>query len=831
MATYRGAPPRSDGLNRWFLFRRRFDLAATPESATIDITVDGRYLLFVNGVPIGRGPARCSPLFQRYDSYDLAPRLQPGANALAVLIHTYGVDTSFYEMVKGMWQPTFGDGALWVQGVVRLADREVDLSTAAEWRCTQSQAWRADTPRCNESLGFIEALDARGLPADWTDAHFDDAGWDTARPLVAGGGGPEANFGGLETRPFPVLIERGVPPLEERLVPARRIVWIKGQRPEPELALHERAYVERLLPLPAGAVEAPEHLLRPRDGATVVRTPAGCDISILVDFGSILSAHPRIEIDAKGGETVELAACEHLTGEWEEGGLALDARIERRPGFGLETHLCVYTARPGVQVFERFEWCAVRWLQLTVRNAREGLTIRGLGALHSTYPVERRGRFSSSDPFLDRLWQVGANTLRQCMHDAWEDCPSREQRQWLGDATVENLVGHAAFGPCVAPLNAKFLLQAAESQRPDGLTQMFAPGDHHENGLLIPDWTLQWILNAGDHYAYTGDRETIAAILPSILKALDWFGRLRGPSGLVQNLPYWHFIDWAGVGRHGEPATLNAQYAGALAVAATLCLSLGWREKADALSGDAERIAMALDQRHWDERRGVYVDTVDPVSARQEARVSQHANASIALWSARSQDRVKRALDRIVDPQRLTFVPGAPVVPKSETLDPEEGVVLANTFYSHFVYDALNRRGRASDALALMRGRFGPMLAKGATTLWESFGPTASLCHAFSASPTWQMSRHLLGVAPGAPGFARIAITPQLAELGQAEGVVPTRVGDVTLRLSRTPTGFQAEIANADAPADVHTAPGLRRVSGPDRLAPGESAKIEFERV
>ena len=31
---------------------------------------------------------------------------------------------------------------------------------------------------------------------------------------------------------------------------------------------------------------------------------------------------------------------------------------------------------------------------------------------------------------------------------------------------------------------ASSLRHAAESQRPDGLTQMFAPGDHHTNGLL-----------------------------------------------------------------------------------------------------------------------------------------------------------------------------------------------------------------------------------------------------------------------------------------------------------------------------------------------------------
>ena len=107
-------------------------------------------------------------------------------------------------------------------------------------------------------------------------------------------------------------------------------------------------------------------------------------------------------------------------------------------------------------------------MQLTVRDAPEGLTVRGLGANLANYPVEERGRFASSDPLLDRLWSTGAYTLRQCMHDAWEDCPSREQRQWLGDVTVENLVGHAAFGPCVAPLNGQ--VPCARRPRASGRT-------------------------------------------------------------------------------------------------------------------------------------------------------------------------------------------------------------------------------------------------------------------------------------------------------------------------------------------------------------------------
>ena len=228
-------------------------------------------------------------------------------------------------------------------------------------------------------------------------------------------------------------------------------------------------------------------------------------------------------------------------------------------------------------------------MQVTVRNAPEGVVFRGLGANLVNYPVEERGRFASSDPVLDKLWATGAYTLRQCMHDAWEDCPSREQRQWLGDVTVENLAGWAAFGPSVAPLTAKYLAQAAESQRPDGLTQMFAPGDHKTDGLLIPDWTLQWILCAGDHWRYAGDLATIEAIFPSILKALAWFERLIGPSGLVADLPYWHFMDWAGVGRHGEAGALNAQLAGAFASPRELARRGGLAARGGAAGGPRAR--------------------------------------------------------------------------------------------------------------------------------------------------------------------------------------------------------------------------------------------------
>ena len=790
LAEMQGAPPRNDGLNRFFLFRRSFFLTELNGVGSLSITVDGRYLLFINGLRIGRGPVRCSPLFQRYDDHDLTPYLQLGENCIAVLVHTYGVDTAFYEGAKGMWRPTFGEGGLWLQGQ---AGSEI-LDGDGKWRCVQSRAWNSDTPRVNSGLGFIEELDANMLPVDWVGCGFDDSNWLYAKAMISGGGGPDAFFGGIETRPFPTLLPRGIPHLEERFVPAQRIIWISGQISNPKLPIEARLYQEPLCPLPDGALGKAEDLLKESSANVQVRTKDGIDVTILFDFGKIVTGCPLIEIEAYGGEIIEIAASEKLPGEWDDEGPDAMARITPEPVLGLDAHISRYTARAGVQSFERFEWCAIRWMQIVIRNAPKGVLIKRIGATTLNHSVSARGRFACSDDFLTQLWAVGAYTLQQCMHDAWEDCPGREQRQWLGDATVENLVAIAAFGDSAVALNAKFLEQAAESQRPDGLTQMFAPGDHKDNGLLIPDWTLQWILNSGDHYQHSGDATLIERLFPSIQKALAWFERQMGINGLVVDMPYWHFMDWAALGRHGEAAALNAQLAGAFRVASKLASVIGYSGAAQRYDALTESISGALEMRHWDDRRGVYVDVVDEASDAQELRVSQHANAAIALWGEPEPARLSRALDYITDSNRLTFTAAPPIVPSGETLDPEDGVVLANTFYSHFVYEALAADGRLSAALDLMRQRFGPMLAKGATTLWESFNPTASLCHGFSASPTWQMSRHILGIYPESAGYAEIGFAPDIADLDWAEGVFPTPKGDVFVRLDRTADGFDAQI-------------------------------------
>jgi alpha-L-rhamnosidase len=799
LASFLGKAPRDDGLNRWYLFRNVMALDQPVKSAPTRITVDGRYKLFVNGAFVGRGPVRSTPFDQKYDCYDLASYLKPGRNIIGVLIHVFGEDKSWYEQVRGMWRPAFGDGGLWIEGAI--------VSTDKDWRAIKSDAWDCTTPPANHGLGFIESFDARTFPEDWLSDDFDDSHWHSATILKVGGGGPEAFFGGMQTVPFPLLFPNPLPPLAREFVPVALPYWIKRLGGS-DLPIFRRPYEEVLLPL------ADDKVSETGDGWHI-RTGTDDGVVMLFDMGKLHTGSVCFTLDAAGGEEIEIAVNEQLPGEWEEGGPTIDARITRREVLGLDAHVTRYTARPGLQNFERFEWQAVKWLQISIRNAPNGVTLSKLGLMQTHYPVEEIGEFTCSDPMLTQLWSTGAYTLKLCMHDGWEDCPSREQRQWLGDATVENLVGHVAFGPSVIPLNAKYLKDAAASQRTDGLTQMFAPGNHGGNGLLIPDWTLQWILNAREHLRWAGDLETIEAIYPSIQKALAWFEAQINDHGLIADMPYWHFIDWSGVGRHGEALPLNAQLAGCFDASADMADALQMSRAASRYRASAIAICESLNNRHWDEARGIYVDCVDPLTAFQELRVSQHGNAAMILWGGAPENRWRRMIERVSDPARLTFTAAPPIAPQGETLDPQEGVVLANTFYSHFVQCAFIKAGRADLVLDLIRNRYGPMLHKGATTLWESFAPTASLCHGFSATPTYQLVTGLLGLQPSADGFASVRIAPLPTDLSHVECRIGTVVGELTARLDRNDQGWTMKASLPDTMAFHFVTPhGFARVSG-----------------
>jgi hypothetical protein len=72
------------------------------QSATLRITADARYVLFVNGQRIGNGPIRGWQHSWFYDTYDLTPHLRPGErNAIGVLVIQPGETNFQYPLGRG----------------------------------------------------------------------------------------------------------------------------------------------------------------------------------------------------------------------------------------------------------------------------------------------------------------------------------------------------------------------------------------------------------------------------------------------------------------------------------------------------------------------------------------------------------------------------------------------------------------------------------------------------------------------------------------------------------------------------------------------------------
>lgn len=201
--------------NEWRCFRKAFYYDNANGSASLKLTADSRYILYVNGELLGRGPVRSWPSALSYDEYDLTGILVPGAhNAIAVLVNHYGIPT--FQYLRGA-------GGLLAQLECTGAKQQVALATDSTWKTAVYEGMNPFTSRMSCQLPFVEAFDARVQDNAWTGCGYDDSLWVTAEELGAAGVEP---WTGLVPRDIPMLTEEPVYPVRvEELSRVRPRVW------------------------------------------------------------------------------------------------------------------------------------------------------------------------------------------------------------------------------------------------------------------------------------------------------------------------------------------------------------------------------------------------------------------------------------------------------------------------------------------------------------------------------------------------------------------------------------------------------------------------------
>jgi hypothetical protein len=153
-------------------FARAFDLPGTPEKATFSITADTRYVAWLNGEEIGRGPARSVRSHWFYDEYDVASRLRPGRNLLAVSVWNHGWST--YQTIASRGGLRFelkaGEAAL--------------IASDGSVRCHRDEGHRSFMPKRNVNLGFTDSYDASRFSQRWIVDPAASASWRGASPIA-----------------------------------------------------------------------------------------------------------------------------------------------------------------------------------------------------------------------------------------------------------------------------------------------------------------------------------------------------------------------------------------------------------------------------------------------------------------------------------------------------------------------------------------------------------------------------------------------------------------------------------------------------------------------
>ena len=773
-----GLPPK-ETWNRFCYLRRTVQLGSIPASVPARVTADSRFVMFVNGVEVARGPARSVPERLAWTQLDLAPYLHAGRNAIASLARFYGLPGPWWRPAMPSFLLGFGSFAFESPAIGVISD--------ATWKGRAAPYWQDVAQSAALPVPPIEILDGAAIPAGWNDAAFDDSDWQSAVELSAGTLSPN------RTR---IPVEPFTAPEPDEIAQLTSI----------PIALNE------LSRRGVAALNSDD----PRSAyPTVEHSTDGPDIIVNFDAGMITLATPWAVVRGPAGSTIDLYSGEDLRA---------DGSAETNPRqFAMR-----YILRGGAaERLESYESVGFRYLSIVTRG---GAQIESAGAIERRYPRGDEAYFECDDPALNKIWRVGARTLELCSTDAFIDCPGREQRAWLGDSYIHALLTYATNTDW--RLVRRHLRICAHSRRGDGLLAMAAACDFSISSTTIPDYSLHWIRALARYFEYSGDAATVRELMPTAAGVLTAFERYRAPDGLIRGMPGWIFIDWAMTERSEATGALDALYAAALDDSAWLSKTVlkDSRAAADAHAcAEGTRRAFEL---LWDEAAGVYVDAADRHGARK--RVSQQTNAIAIVAGCAPRHRWPRMLDYILDESRVVVTPTISdnlAAYLSQRMDPAEhmtfdaghNVVAAQPFFSHLLHDAIVRAGRR-DLIPARCMKWWPQIERGDTAFeeyWDARAGTGSRCHAWSATPTYDLTTWVLGVRPAAPGYSRAEIAPRFGSLRHLEGRVPTPHGLIEVNLDREgggevviPDGVAALVRFDDAPlTGGEFGPGRHRIS------------------
>lgn len=709
-----------------------------PSSLPLHITADTRYKLYVNGHLVTFGPVKGDSCMWFYDEVDIAPFLVSGPNRILVVVLRF-----FHSTRHAISFPRLPVGGL------RLV---VPGHEEGDW------AERLASSTCWES-----AIDPdTTLPVNEAEDHFLHIYEHIARRRSGSWDWVPAKLHEFQTStgnsaPWP-LVPRMIPPQARETVTFSHLHNLRSD-------INKSSWESVLLKEGGEALELPagsEHQLDLEMAAHTTAFIRYCFTRPRAEGSSL-----RITYSESYEDTPKLVPYLRRKGNRRDTSKNIFGPSDTYFFQGSE---CEQPQDEDEEVFSPFHFRTFRFIRVNIQVGTSPLSVRRLEVESVNYPLDVKARVECSGDAA-KLWETSIRTLRNCMHDCYEDCPFYEQLQYAMDTRSSILFTYRLTGD--DRLARQAILQLHNSFQPTtGLTASRSPSHVPQ---LIPNFSLFWICMVADHYEQDGDVAFLRRFPPVIDAVLAYFGSRVGSLGLVVNEErpgIWNFTDWADqwrpygipplAQRTGISTYTNCLYAYALRHAATVVTATGRDSLAREYLDRADAIIAAVREHCFD---GSFFS--DGVAAQADEMIdySEMAQTWAVLSGAVRDDEAQHLMRRTLDPSPLSA--GRPLV----------GSSVSASFYT---LRALGAAGGAvyNDLFHRFWQPWRAQLALNVTTWEEDQVSQRSDCHAWGSAPIYEFTAEVAGVRPGGPGWSSVVFAPRLALYTNFRSSCPMRMVD-----------------------------------------------------
>ncbi len=485
--------------------------------ATVSVAAANTYQLFVNGEMVSHGPARAGHGNFRVDEIDITAHLTSDKNIVVIYATSYYVMNFYLPKQSGfLCAEIVADGevvaATGVCGFeakhhnarLRFVDRQCYQRTFSEiYRFDREYKAFEISPNCEFDkieLAFVgeRRFIERGVPYPCYDEY-------PAQKVIS--------RGGFE------FLEKPCNPNDNRwLFPDG--TFVEGfSRDEAEYFVIDE--IEKCkCTAPNTVNEVPDGIvLGPREYA-------------IFDIGREKTGFVYIDVECERDTELILSFDEILT----DGDVST-----RRNG---QSNGWIWFLADGAYKHINNEPNSMRYIKIA--NNSDGKTkINRLAIKEYAYYYKSNG-LGSKSPKLNAIFDAAIESFRQNTLDIYMDCPSRERAGWLCDSYFTSQVEHYFTGSSLVERNflENFIIAEGFTDLPDYMLAECYPANAMGGGY-IPNWAMWYVIELGEYYKRTGDRELVDMAKEKLMKLYSYFESKRNSDGLLENLESWVFIEWS----------------------------------------------------------------------------------------------------------------------------------------------------------------------------------------------------------------------------------------------------------------------------------------------